>query len=111
MQAVCEQPRELLRAKKLDGIAFRVTDTLKDAVERRARERDRNVSQHILDLVLADLATQQRSRETLSDVCADASNAIELASMGIHSDAQRIYVLRRVTRFAVHILGEEMRIS
>jgi len=97
-------PRQLLREKRLQRIAVRCPETLKGHLDRRATSRDLTLSKHLLDLAVKDLDRQQKLCRTLSDHAAELIRAAELARAGIETDAQRLWVLKRVAAFQLVLL-------
>jgi len=90
--------------KRLSRIGLRCPETLKTTLDRRAAARGVTLSQHVLDLAIADLRSQQESGRTLSNAATELLRVLELARQGIDSDQQRLAVLRTVTRFQLAVL-------
>lgn len=101
---VSPSPRRHLHEKRLTRIALRAPDSLKELLDARARSRELTLSSHLLDLAVADLEKRRKSGRTLSDLAGELIRAGELARAGVETDAQRIWILRCITRFQIALL-------
>lgn len=93
-----------LEEKRLKVIGVRVGDSLHAASHRRASTKGLTLSQHVVSLLVADLQAQRKRGRTLFNMAPTLHQLAELVQQGIESDAQRLYVLRKIAAFERAVL-------
>lgn len=101
---------DLINEKRISRITLRLSDTLRESIQRWADQAGTTMSSHVVNLLAMGGEMQAEDGQTWSDKISALKRALDLAESDDHlTAAQKLYVIGRLTSVQQMILAGKRR--